>query len=188
LTRWRRSGGARFMQWRRSGGVQLMQWRRSSGGGKVRAEEGSGARVRSEVLRMVERKKGKPPIDRLKNLRSAFQRLTGRAPRLTRRAVEASSQSPVRSRSDRTRPLRGDRTQTESGQKSTHEPSLRDRTRRRCPEPNAVVEQRRVRSSVRSEVHENHLHTTGRAGDVRNRTQWSSSIASGPTSGLASSQ
>jgi hypothetical protein len=55
------------MQWRRSGGTRLMQWRRSGGGGKVRAEEGGEARVRAEVLRMVERKKGNPPIDWLKN-------------------------------------------------------------------------------------------------------------------------
>jgi hypothetical protein len=56
-----------LMQWRRSGSAWLMQWRRSHGGGKVRANEGGGARVRAEVLHTVERKKGKPPIDQLKN-------------------------------------------------------------------------------------------------------------------------
>jgi hypothetical protein len=32
-------------------------------------------------------------------------------------------------------------------------------------------------------VHENQLRATGHAGDVQNRMQWSSSVASGPASG-----
>jgi hypothetical protein len=50
-----------------------------------------------------------------KELRSAFLGLTGRAPRLTGRATEASGQSPVRSKHDHMRLFRGDQTQTESG-------------------------------------------------------------------------
>jgi hypothetical protein len=65
-----------------------------------------------------------------KELRSAFQGVTGRAPRLAGRAAEASSQSPVSSFTDRTRPVRGDRMRTESGQRSTREPTSRDRTRK----------------------------------------------------------
>jgi hypothetical protein len=65
--------------------------------------------------------KKKPTMNRLKELRSAFQGLTVRAPRLTGRAAKASGQSLVRSFTDRTHPVRGDRTQTESGQRSTLE-------------------------------------------------------------------
>jgi hypothetical protein len=69
----------------------------------------------------VEEEEKKKTTDGLveKELRSAFQGLTGRAPRLTERAIEASGQSPVRFKSDQTCPFRGDRTRIESGQKST---------------------------------------------------------------------
>jgi hypothetical protein len=54
-----------------------------------------------------------------KELRSAFYGVTGCAPRLTGRAVEASGQSLVSTFTDRTCPVRGDRTRKESGQRST---------------------------------------------------------------------
>jgi hypothetical protein len=95
-------------------GAAVEEERQRSGSARVRAEE--------EARRCaLKRKKGDETVDGSveKELRSAFQGLTGRAPRLTGRAVEASGQSPVRSFSDWTRPFRGDRTQTESDQRST---------------------------------------------------------------------
>jgi hypothetical protein len=53
---------------------------------------------------------------RLKRLRSAFHAMTGRGGRMTRRGKAASSQSPVSSWNDRTRPVRHDRTLIGSGQ------------------------------------------------------------------------
>jgi hypothetical protein len=122
----RRSGGARLLRWRRSG-TRLLWWRRIGG-----AAAALGLAEEEERRRVLKRKKGNETIDGSveKELRPAFQGLTGHAPRLTGRAVEASGQSLVRSKCDRTCPFRGDRTRTESGQKSTREPTSRDRTRR----------------------------------------------------------
>jgi hypothetical protein len=54
--------------------------------------------------------------ERLKEGRSALHTMIGRAGRLTGRGGAASGQSPISSWHDRTRPIIGDRTQTESGQ------------------------------------------------------------------------
>jgi hypothetical protein len=54
---------------------------------------------------------------RLRRGRSAFNAMIGRAGRLIGRGGAASSQSPVSSWRDRTRPVRDDRTLTESGQR-----------------------------------------------------------------------
>jgi hypothetical protein len=60
---------------------------------------------------------------RLKRLRSAFHVMTGRGGRMTGRDGAASGQSPVSSWRDRTRPVRDDRTLTESGQSLSGNPT-----------------------------------------------------------------
>jgi hypothetical protein len=90
--------GARVLLWRRTGGVRATMEEQFDGGGlgqaMVREEEEEKKRNRRWICE--------------KELRSAFQGLTGRAPRLTGRAAESFGQSPVSSFTDRTCPVRGD--------------------------------------------------------------------------------
>jgi hypothetical protein len=134
---------------------------RRSGGARVRAEEEERWRALKRTEKTVD--------GSVEELRSDFQRLAGRAPRLTGHTIEASGQSLVRSKRDRTCSLRGDRTRTESGQKTTRE-QLRVTGHAYEVQNRTQWSQRRVQSSVRSEVHENHLRANRHAGDVRNRT------------------
>jgi hypothetical protein len=95
--------------------------------------------------------------------------MTGRDGRLTERDGAAFSQSPVSSWRDRTRPVRDDRTLTESGQSLPGNPTRmtghggggRDRTR---------WSQRHVRCSVRSQILEMVFGMSGRTGGCRDRT------------------
>jgi hypothetical protein len=73
-----------------------------------------GARVWGTAV-MADAKKT-TTIVRLKRLRSAFHAMTGRGGRLTRRDGAAFGQSPLSSRHEQTRPVRDDRTLTESDQ------------------------------------------------------------------------
>jgi hypothetical protein len=75
----------------------------------------------------------------LKEGRSAFHTMTRCAGHLTRRGGAASGQSPVGSWRDQTRPVRADRTLTESGQRSPGELNTLDRTRWTGPGPDVVV-------------------------------------------------
>jgi hypothetical protein len=75
----------------------------------------------------------------LKEGRSAFHTMIGRAGRLTERGGAASGQSPVSSWRERTRPVRADRTLTESSQRSPGELNTLDQTRWRGLGPDAVV-------------------------------------------------
>jgi hypothetical protein len=96
--------------------------------------------------------------------------MTGRAGRMTGHGGAASGQSPVSSWRDRTRSVRDDRTLTEFGQRLPGNPihmtgrggGDRDRTQ---------WSQRRVWSSVRSQILEIVFEMTGRAGGRRDRTQ-----------------
>jgi hypothetical protein len=89
--------------------------RGSCGGGEgVAALENSASRWLGFGVRRIETKTATDV--RLKRLRSAFHAMTGRGGRLTERDGAASGQSPVSSWRDRTRPVRDDRTLTESGQ------------------------------------------------------------------------
>jgi hypothetical protein len=109
-------------------------------------------------------------VVRLKRLRSAFHAMTGHGGRLTGRDGAASGQSLVSSWHDQTRPVRDDRTLTESDQSLPGNPTRmtgrggggRDRTR---------WSQRRVRCSVRSQILEKIFGMTGRAGGRRDRTR-----------------
>jgi hypothetical protein len=89
--------------------------------------------------------------ERLKERRSAFHAVTGRADRLTEHGGVASGQSLVSSWRDQMCPVSADRTRTESGQRSPGNSSrltgrgggVWDRTQ---------WSQHRVRSSVRSQI------------------------------------
>jgi hypothetical protein len=102
-------------------------------------ETASKARARSTVAAADEKKKKEEQDVWLKRLRSAFHAMIGRAGRLTGCGGAASGQSPVSSWRDRTRPVRDDRTLTESGQRSSGELNTLDRTRWWGPGPDAVV-------------------------------------------------
>jgi hypothetical protein len=121
--------------------ARLRRWRRHGGAGEIGEEA---ARVR---VRRIEKKMATDV--RLKRLRSAFHAMTERGGRLTGRDGATSGQSPVSSWCDRTRPVRDDRTLTESDQSLPGNPTRmtgrggggRDRTR---------WSQRRVQCSIRS--------------------------------------
>jgi hypothetical protein len=137
------------------------------GGAGDHGEEAARARSGGILRRRIKRDLN----ERLKRLRSAFHAMTGRDGRLTGRGGAASSQSPVSSWSDRTRPVRDDRTLIESGQRLPGKLKCmtgrvgggRDRTR---------WSQRRIRCSVRSQILEKFFGMTGHAGGHRDRTQW----------------
>jgi hypothetical protein len=101
-------------------------------------EQGDGAAARR-------RKKEDPHRSvREKRVRSTFKPLTGHAPRPTGRAQETSDQSLVRSRVDRTRPVRDDQTLTESGSRTD--------TQQRTPgQPDASARFKTDADRVRSE-------------------------------------
>jgi hypothetical protein len=127
---------------------QRLRGRRCSGAGRRSSRLGFGG----SGERRIEKKTAEKTTDRdvrLRRGRSAFKAMTGRAGRLTGHGGAASGQSPVSSWRDRTRPVRDDRTRTESGQRLPGNPTrmtgrgggVRDRTQ---------WSQHRVWSSVQS--------------------------------------
>jgi hypothetical protein len=185
MARWRRAASAgaglhgdarlraRDCTAARGSGCETVRRRgRSCGGGEKRGGAGGFGKTvtRVDLRWRIEEddEKKQDLIVRLKRLRSAFHAMTGRGGRMTGRDGVASGQSPVSSWCDRTRPVRDDRTLTESGQSLPGNPTRmtgrggggRDRTR---------WSQRRVRCSVRSQIHEKIFGMTGHAGGHRDR-------------------
>jgi hypothetical protein len=98
--------------------------------------------------------------------------MTGRGGRLTGRDGVASGQSPVSSWRDRTRPIRDDRTLTESGQSLPGNPTRTRMTGRGGGGWDRTWwSQRHVRCCVWSYILEMVFGMTGRAGGRRDRTQ-----------------
>jgi hypothetical protein len=169
----RRAGRLRQRAERLRRRVGQLQWRAAAvalgyGGAGDYGKEAARARSGGGLRRKKENTGSEQTV---KGLRSAFHVMTGHGGRMTGRSGAASGQSPVRSWSDQTRPVRHDRTLTESGQRLLGKLKRmtgrggggRDRTR---------WSQRCVRCSVRSQILEKFFGMTGRASGRRDQTQW----------------
>jgi hypothetical protein len=133
---WMSGGGTAVVEeWRCTGAVESgdgaaveeSQRRRAGCSGGAAASRGLGHGVNQRRHARGRRKRKKTDEWLKQGSDPLFHGVTGRADRLTGRATEASGQSPVSSWRNRTRLVRGDRTRTESGQRSTQEPIARDR-------------------------------------------------------------
>jgi hypothetical protein len=117
-----------------SAGQHAWRRRRKQRLGELGHENGEFGRGTGGGWKRIDRKRRV-----IRGLRSARCALTGRGGRLTGRGGAASGHSPVSSWSDRTCPVRADRTQTESGRRSSGKLIAHDRTRWWIPGPDAVV-------------------------------------------------